>query len=202
MHKKTVTILLLCLLAGLSGPVLAQTSATEILEKARSQAKDFEDLKKALNGPDQNMRLATFDAMVRSGDPMLRDIAIDIGMASADSLMQAAAFREAIMGLDRLHFSLEIDPNAPEKVQETSTKALNKGSEFVLQLGYHDRENARFAFGKGYKDNPKYMGEVTGTTLTFQYGNDSGTFTLKDDNMIEGILKSAKAQFVATSRIR
>jgi hypothetical protein len=71
-----------------------------------------------------------------------------------------------------------------------------------LQLGYHDRENASFYYGEGYKGNPSYAGEVTGTTMSFRYGNDSGQFSLKDDNRVEGKLKRGGAQFVATAKIR
>jgi len=68
--------------------VYAQTSAAEMLEQARARSRDIEELKAVLNGPDQNMRLAIFDVMVNSGDEAMRQVALDLGLASADPLMQ------------------------------------------------------------------------------------------------------------------
>jgi len=71
--------------------VYAQTSAAEMLEQARARSRDIEELKAVLNGPDQNMRLAIFDVMVNSGDEAMRQVALDLGLASADPLMQVYA---------------------------------------------------------------------------------------------------------------
>ena len=182
--------------------VHAQTTAAEILEKARGQARDLEELRKVLNGPDQNMRLATFDAMAASGDPTMRNVAIDVGMASADSLLQAAAFREVVMGLDSLIMTLVVDTSAPDAVQEKSTKRLDSGTEYVLQMAYHEPKTGKFAYDSRYKDNPTYSGFVTGTTLIFKNGNDTGTLELKDDNAVSGVVNLGKTQFIATARIR
>lgn len=199
---RLLVAMLTIVISGGIGPAYAQATAAQMLEQARGQAQDLEELKKVLNGPDQNMRIATFNAMVTSGDPTMRDVAIDTGMASADSLLQAMAFREAIMSLDRLHLTLAVDENASEKVQETTKKRLDKGNTFVLQLGYRDRENGTFAFNEGYKDSTAYSGEVTGTDLTFAYGNDSGTLSLKNDDEVVGVVTAGGAQFIATGKIR
>ena len=48
-------------------------------------------------------------------------------------------------------------------------------------------------------------GEVTGTLVTYKYGNGSGTLELKDDNAISGdviVHSGGYMQFLASGRIR
>lgn len=121
MKNSVIVVASMCVVAGLfSGTELAfaQSSAAEMLEQARARAREMEELKAVLNGPDQNMRPASFDIMVNSGDEAMRQIAIDTGLASADPLTQAMAFKETILGLNRIVFSLEIDTSQPETVFE------------------------------------------------------------------------------------
>ena len=120
MKNSIIVIAIVCVLAGLfsgSGVAVAQTSAAEMLEEARARAREMEELKAVLNGPDQNMRLASFDIMVNSGDEAMRQIAIDTGLASADTLMQAMAFKETVLSLNRIVMSLEIDKSQPADIQ-------------------------------------------------------------------------------------
>jgi hypothetical protein len=187
---------------GVGMTVAAQQSAAEILEQARARSQDIEELKKILNGPDQNMRLTTFDAMVNSDDPVMREVALDIGLASADSLLQALAFKSAIMGLDRVHMTLTPDPEAPKNVQEMSTRYINEqGSDYVVTLTKKDPQAGIAELGTA-----RYKLQVSGTLLTFTKGNESGTLHLQDDNSIKGILRgkyrNTPTQFVSFGRIR
>lgn len=182
-------------------PVQAQTSAAEILEQARSKARDMEELRKILNGPDQNMRLATFDAMMTSGDEALQQIALDAGLASADALMQAMAFKAAIMSLDRLVLTLEVDGTQPEPIQEAARSYLEKnGNSWVLSMPKKEPDNGTF------RANVNSRGEVSGTMLNFDYGRNSGTLALKDDATVGGPVtlyhNGGNAGFVGTGRIR
>lgn len=166
-------------------PALAQ-SAAEILEKARANSREIEDLKKALNDPDQNMRLATFKAMVESGNEAYRAVAMDAGLASTDTVIRELAFKTAIMGLDRLHFTLSLDPSQPKEVQERTRAYLaQSGNEFVLEMPYRDPERGMFGTRK---DLTGRIGEVSGTRVTFKYGYNSGDLALEDDDMVTGVV--------------
>lgn len=202
--KRPVTCILLLsmsLLTGAVAPAAAQ-SAAEILEQARARSQDIEELKKVLNGPDRNMRLTTFDAMVNSGDKVMKEVALDLGLASADSLLQALAFKSAIMGLDRVHLTLMPDPDAPKNVQEMSTRYIaERGGDYVIQMSKKDPQAGTAELG-----GSRYKLQVSGTLLTFQRGNDSGTLDLHDDNSVKGIVrgsyKNTPTQFVSVGRIR
>ncbi len=181
-------------------PVYAQSSAAELLEQARARSRDMEELKAVLNGPDQNMRLATFDVMINSGDGALREIAIDLGLASADPLMQAMAFKETILSLNRIMFTLELDASQPEPVQQKAQAYLNSnGAQYEFPIAKVDRKTGIFTI------KSTNTGQVNGTTLTFKNGYDTGQLDLVDETTIKGTIttyKGGSGGFIATARIR
>ncbi len=202
--KKNLTVLAIaCLVAGLfaeMGVAIAQTSAAEMLEQARARAREMEELKAVLNGPDQNMRLASFDVMVNSGDEAMRQIAIDTGLASADTLMQAMAFKEAVLGLNRIVMSLEIDKSQPADIQAQSQTIMDaNGNAYELPIVESDKKTGVF------KIYGKNTGQVSGLELTFKYSYDSGKLSLADETTIKGpvrIYKAGYGSFIATAKIR
>lgn len=184
-------------------PAPAQVSAAELLEKARAQAGGIEDLKAVLNGPDANMRLATFDVMVDSGDDTLREVALDLGLASTDRVLQALAFKHAVLSLGQIHFDLKPDESAAEKIRTNSEAALARGGNaYVLKIGARDFQTGKFALNKSHMDANKYSGEVSGLTLSFHYGYESGAFELDGDDRLVGRMNGNGTQYEATARIR
>ena len=202
--KYVWTILGAAALLGLamldSPPAVAQTSAAQMLEQARARSRDMEELKAVLNGPDQNMRLATFDVMVGSGDEAMRQIALETGLASADPLLQSMAFKETILSLDRLILSLELDESQPAEVQ-TKAKAVlaSKGNSYELPITQADRANGAFT------TKNRATGQVTGTTLTFTMGYDKGQLNMVDETTVRGpvtVYQGGNGGFIATARFR
>ena len=186
---------------GLSVPPAAhaQGTAAEILERARGQARDIEALRKVLNGPDQNMRLATFDAMVKSGDEALRLIAYETGLASADSVLRAMAFKALLLSQNNLHLTLTPDPSAPKPIQEASADYLVKnGSGLVVPIDGRNAEAGTFK-------SSYWQGQVSGSELVFSYSSRiTGTMSLQDDNAIAGVVRldSGRTQFLASAKLR
>lgn len=199
-HRLTTLLAALVFAAPLTflapSPAEAQSAAAKILEKARGQARDIEELRKVLNGPDQNMRLATFDAMIKSGDETLQQIAYEVGLMSADSVMRAMAFKAVVMSLDTVHITLAPDPSAPKPILEAATAHLAKyGNGMVLALRTKNIEAGTF-------NNGSYRGQVSGLEFTFDYGNDTGALTLTDDNTMAGVVRVRNIQFKGTARLR
>jgi hypothetical protein len=178
-------------------PAEAQSAAAKILEKARGQARDIEELRKVLNGPDQNMRLATFDAMIQSGDETMKQVAFETGLMSADSVMRAMAFKALVMSLDNVHLTLTPDTTAPKKVQEASADWISRrGNGYVVSLKKKNIEAGTFDFNGG-------EGQVSGLEFVFKWGSDSGSLTLTDENTLAGVARlGGGAQFKATARLR
>ncbi len=178
----------------------AQSAAAKILEKSRAQAREIEELRKVLNGPDQNMRLATFDAMVKSGDETLKQIAYEAGLLSADSVMRAMAFKALVMSQENLLLVLTVDPGAPKPVQQSSADHLGRnGTAYALRLGKKNDEAGTF------EDGPKgCVGQVTGLEVVVGCGGANVALTLQDDNSLAGVVRIdyGKTQFLAKTRLR
>ncbi len=189
------------LVLSMAGMGFAQDSADQLLEKARARASEIEKLKKIINEePDQNVRLAAFDLMISSDDSVMHEIAVEAGLASADNLLQAAAFKAAIMDLERLHLTLVVDKDASEGIRKATQAHLDmKGDQHILSF---DKKDVKAGTVKA-----KYFsGEVIGTHLTYttRYGN--GTLQLKDDNAVSGNFMSRSGKkilkFFTTGKIR
>ena len=186
---------------AVSTGVFAQDSVDDILEKARAEAAEIEKLKKILNEePDQNVRLAAFGLMIKDPNSTMHEIAVEAGLASADKLLQAAAFKEAIMSLDRIHLTLVVDQDASDAIQKKSQEYIDtNGDQYVIPLAKKDHEAGTFS--SGY-----HSGEVTGTHLTYVYTQSNGMFSLKDDNAISGDMmlkvRNENLKFVASGKIR
>lgn len=203
MLMQRVLVVCIPVMLGLvmAGNGFAQDSVDQMLEKARARAAETEKLKKVINEePDQNVRLAAFDLMIGSDDSVMHEIAIEAGLASADKLLQAAAFKAAIMDLDRLHLTLVVDSDASGEIQKNAQAYLDKnGDQYVLAF---EKKDTR----AGSISGRYFAAEVTGTQLTYTFGKGSGTLPLKDDNAVSGdiMMKPAKQtlQFVATGNIR
>jgi hypothetical protein len=202
MVMKRVLIVCLPLVLGLMSPNgLAQDSAEQLLEQARAKAAEIEKLKKILNEePDQNVRLAAFDLMIGKGDSVMHEVAVEAGLASADSLLQAAAFKEAFMGLDRLHLTLVVDPDASEEIRDVSQAYLDKhGDQYVINFKIKDVK-------AGTVKASNLAGQVIGTQFTYTYGQGNGALFLKDDNAVSGdiTIKDGRnnLKFIATGNVR
>jgi hypothetical protein len=178
----------------------AEPSAADMIEQARERAREIEEMKKVMQGPDRNMRLATFDVMVNSGDDAMRQVAIEEGLASTDSLLQGLAFKAAVLSLDRLILKLKIDETQSEAVQTAANKYIERfGDTYVLDM--HDKDLKAGTFGKRNNN----AGEISGTMLTFRYGNNTGTLKLRDEATVEGevtLYHGGYGKFDAAAEIR
>ncbi len=203
MRSPVFLVMLVCIVAGVpdTGSVaFAQSTAAEMLEKARARSRDMEELKSVLNGPDQNMRLATFDVMVNSDDDAMRQIAIDAGLASADPLLQSMAFKSVVLGMERITLSLEIDKSQPKELQEAAQKYLaSKGDVYHIPIIGTDHDSGVFTIYSSY------TGQINGLELNFKYNHDLGTLSLVDEATMKGPIKvysGGYCGFIATARLR
>lgn len=205
----TYAVLASVLMAGMvsfSPPVAAQSNSADVLEQARAKAREMEELKSVLNGPDQNMRLSVFDIMVNSGDEAMRQVAIDTGLASTDSLMQAMALKEAIFSLDRIVFTLEVDSSQSVELQNQAKKFLEtQGDTFTIAVFKPDPKTGVFKTARAA--NAPQNGQVHGTMVTIDSPRSKGNFSLIDDSTLQGPMiftvgSRDSAGFIATAKIR
>lgn len=203
MSRKTICWIISIIVTGLLAltSANAQDSIDDILEKARAKAQKIEKVKKILNQePDQNVRLAAFDLLIQNGDPVEHEVALEAGLASADKLLQAAAFKEAIMSLDRLHLLLKAAPDTPAAMQQLAKAYIEKnGDQHVIVITQKDRKTGTF-------EGNHLRGEVIGTHLTFTDYHAKGTLFLKDDDSLTGEITLTPGRdtikFSASGKIR
>ncbi|MGR9046607.1 MAG: hypothetical protein ACU83N_15055 [Gammaproteobacteria bacterium] len=203
MSRKTICWIVSIIVTGLLAltSANAQDSIDDILEKARAKAQKIEKVKKILNQePDQNVRLAAFDLLIQNGDPVEHEVALEAGLASADKLLQSAAFKEAIMSLDRLHLILKEAPDTPAAMQQLAKAYIEKnGDQHVIVITKKDRKTGTF-------EGNHLRGEVIGTHLTFTDYHAKGTLFLKDDDSLTGEITLTPGReaikFSASGKIR
>lgn len=183
---------------------MAQPSAADIVEQARERARQLDEIKQVLNDPDQNVRLAAFEAMVSTGDPLMRELALDAGLASTDQVLRGLAFKHAVLGLSQLNITLTLDPAAPKESQEKVQAYLQKtGANWQLEI-----DPKTVDLGRGYfqlPGNATRNGNISGLVLTFNYGYHTGELYLQDDNTLGGSVYysyGGNHQFKATAPIR
>lgn len=194
------------LVAGLVAfaPAQAQTAA-ELIEKARAESREIEELKAIMDGPDRNLRLAAFDAMMASDKPLFRSIATEAGLASTDSLLRAHALRAVIFNMSSLMVSLTVDPEAPKELKEASEKYLATRVP-ALALSFHEKapDTGTIDLRLGSSSNSG-AAEVQGLNFIFTqhaYGSARGTLSLVDDTTLRGPISIDQARFIGTAKLR
>lgn len=177
---------ILALIAGFfvfSLAAYAETSAEDILRKAQERANQINEYRALLNSPDQNIRVAGLDVMLKSDDPAMREIAFNIAFSSADDSMRAIALRNKLLYLKVLNVELSERENATE-----SEKAAVKdvfANTYQLKIKDYDAESGVIGFVSSYQS-----GQVNGTGLDFSdtYTKCHGGMTLGDGAELVGTL--------------
>lgn len=180
-------------------------SAAEIIEQARARARQVEEIKQVLNDPDQNVRLAAFEAMVGSDDSLMRELALDAGLNSTDQVLRGMALRQAVLGLSQLTITLAVDTSAPKAIQDSSREFLEKnGSSYVMAIDPKTKDLSTGAFN--LPGNTNQRGNVSGQVVTFKYSTHTGELHLQEDNTLAGTVhyqwSSSTHQFKATAPLR
>jgi hypothetical protein len=177
----------------------AAATAAELLEQARAKSRDYEELKAVLNGPDANMRLATFEVMAASDDPAIREVAIDVALAGTDAVLQALALKTLVLSQRAMVFNLEVDTSQPEAVQERARAILaSDGNLYTRNITDTDPASGMFIM-------KQYKGQVSGTQISFTHSYDKGTLTLVDEATLRGpitVYKGGYGGFIATWTLR
>ncbi len=143
----------------------AQTTPEDILKQAQERANQISKYRELLSNPDQNVRVAALDVMLKSDDPAMREIAFNIAFVSADSAMRGIALRNKFIYLQTLTFSLELRENASE-LEKTIIKDKFAYT-YNLELKKYDPNSGIIEFR-----NSNIKGQVSGTGMSFNNRSD------------------------------
>jgi hypothetical protein len=160
--------------------------------KARAQR--IKDMRALLSDPDQNVRLAALDEMIKSGDPVMQEVAFETGFASADSAMRSVALRAKIAKIKAL--TIEVSPPSGGD----AAKALNDvgGQTQGLPIKSFDAATGAIVFD-GY-NSPS--GQVSGSELSIRWANKAARFRLESGAMLKGSITGPNvATLPATIRL-
>lgn len=203
-------ILSLCLVSlAMTGKGLAQApakpsgegSGTSVLESIQREAKEAEQLRAALQSPDQSVRLAAFRAMVNSGNPAFAEMAITTAFANADQATKALAIRAAFESVQVMEVELTLPQDAPEGAKPKLDSAL-KGSFATISDIKYDSKTGKFQ-GQVSGFGTNGSGQVSGMTISFQTPGCAGTLVNKEGTWIfQGKVRCEAFTYPGTFRLR
>ncbi|MES1924493.1 hypothetical protein T31B1_04180 [Salinisphaera sp. T31B1] len=174
-------------------------TAAELIEKARAQSREIEELKKVMDSPDRNLRLAAFQLMMDSDNPVYRELAIESGLSSTDNLLRSQALKTALFNMNALYVDLAIDQNAPKDAQEASANALAEGlPRIVIDFTQKHPETDSIDIRTGNAGGS----EIQGINYVFHASGRVGTLTLKDGALLQGPVTISDRRYIGTARLR
>jgi len=187
MKNRKIKFLGFLMAISMSLPVLS-ADKSGLLSKIRANAGQYNEFKQLLNNPDQSIRIAAFDGMVNSGDVALRNIALDEALANTDATLQAFAFKEIIMDLRVLNFSIE----KSEGISEESKKIVKQwSSTYGLTFSSKQKNKEKGSFeGRTTDYSSSMKGNISGLELIFSSYHQycMGTVTLAAGAVLKGTL--------------
>ncbi|ROO37801.1 hypothetical protein [Salinisphaera orenii] len=196
---KQIWLFALLLFVCLSSAHAESMTAAELIEKARSQSREIEELKKVMESPDRNLRLSAFELMMNSDNPIYRELAIESGLASTDSLLRSQALKATVFNMDALYVDLTVDENAPDEAQEKAKEALAAGvPRLIITIRSKDPKNDSMEISatNGGK------AEIQGVNYVFQTGYEAGTLTLQDGALLQGPLAFKGNRYIGAAKLR
>ena len=181
---------------------LAEPPSTNlILRQVQERAAKIEEYRRLLNNPDQNVRVAGLDVMLKSDDPAMREIAFNIAFASADDTMRAVALRNKFTYMKNLNFKLSLGSDPTE--QEKKAIIIHFGNIYAIKLDSYDSNSGTLKFSDGRGE-----GQVSGTGLELQdnRGICTGNFILGEGAELVGTIhckaSGIRGTYKATLRLQ
>ena len=200
MLKKAWPLLVFLLLIYASAASAESMTAAELIEKARADSREIEELKKIMDSPDRNLRLSAFELMVNSDNPVYRELAIEAGLSSTDSLLRSLALKGAIFNMDALYIDLSVDENAPEDAQKKAREKLaNQVPRLVIQFTSKNPEDDSMEVNANGR---RGGAEVQGINFVFEAPYRAGTLSLKDGAVLQGPVSINSIRYIGTAKLR
>lgn len=176
-------------------------TAAQLIEKARAQSREIEELKKVMDSPDRNLRLSAFELMMNSDNPIYRELAIEAGLASTDSLLRSQALKATVFNMDALYVDLIVDENAPDEAQKKAREALAEGvPRLIITITAKEPKKDSMKIDTGRNGSA----EIQGVNFVFDsnYETGEGTLSLKDGAVLQGPVAIKSNRFIGTAKLR
>ena len=166
----------------------AETSSDDMLKQIQERAAKVKQFKELLNNPDQTVRVSALDVMLKSNDPVMRELAFNLGFSSADAAMNAIALKNKIKYMKQLNFNLTLtdSPTALEKkaIQETFS------NNYYIEIKDYDSNTGSFLTHR-YRGK----GQVSGSEISTISKDCSTNVRVSDGASLKGVLKCSHPNF-------
>lgn len=174
--------LLILNVALLPGIVLAEMNADALKQQIQERSANIKEFRALLNDPDQTVRLAALDTMLKSSDIAMRELAYSVGFSSADDAMRAVCLTNKIADMQ----TIVIKIGEMDNPTDTEKKTLSKwGGVYDFDIKAFDEKTGQFTTSGNYKNG---KGQVNGIGIEFSHPYCSGSFTLGDGASLNGEL--------------
>ena len=174
---------------------VAQPSADELIAQAQERAAKITEYREVLNHPDQNVRLAALDIMLKSEDPVMREIAYNQAFISADETMRAVALRNRLKHLSEFTFTLSLTEE-PTELEKTAIVEQLQGI-YGIAINDYDVDSGKISKFNGDSRN---TGQVSGTSLVLDHAMRScrGDLTLGEGPNLVGTFTCSHSRYRGT----
>jgi hypothetical protein len=174
--------LLVLAMSACWSPGQAELTADALKQQIQERSGNIQEFRALLNDPDQTVRLAALDVMLKSDDIAMRELAYGMGFNSADEAMRAVALKNKFA--DQKIISIKIaDVSSPSDSQK---KALDSwGGTYSFDVKSFDEKTGQFTTVGNYR---KGTGQLNGTRIEFSHPYCNGAFTLADGAVLTGEL--------------
>ena len=148
-----VALQAVAILPAAAQPAPAQQARPGTLDLAsiRRQAAQLAEVRAALADPDPNVRLLAIREIARNGDSVQRQLAIETGLASAETAMQEVAIRAMMVNVQQMVFALSDAQGNPV------TQGANN---LVLTITKFDSDTGKI-------QGDRWSGQVQGAVFNF-----------------------------------
>jgi len=160
----------------------AEVTAEALKQQIQERSGKIQEFRALLNDPDQTVRLAALDVMLKSDDIAMRELAYGMGFNSADEAMRAVCLKNKFA--DQKMISIKIaDISSPG---DTQKKALSEwGGIYTFNIKSFDEKTGQFTTTGHYRNG---NGQLNGTRIEFSQPYCNGAFTLGDGAVMAGEL--------------
>ncbi len=164
------------------GTSQAESAAEALKRQIQERSGNMKEFRALLNDPDQTVRLAALDVMLKSDDVAMRELAFGVCFSSADEAMRAVCLKNKFA--DQKMISIKIsDISSPS---DTQKKALQDwGGIYTFTIKSFDEKTGQFVTKGQYVNG---TGQLNGTRIEFAQAYCNGTFELSDGAVLKGEL--------------
>lgn len=163
-------------------PAHAQMSAADLKKQIQQRAGNIEEFRLLLNDPDQTVRLAALDVMLKSNDIAMRELAYGVCFNSADEAMRVVCLKNRFADLT----TVGVQIGKIDSPSDTQSKALKEwGGIYNFEISEFDEKTGTFKTRGTHRAG---TGQINGTGLVLSQAYCDGQLRLGEGGRMEGEL--------------